>query len=621
MNFYQHQERARRRSVELLLLFMLAVAVIVLAVNGVLYALTVSQDGAQGFAAWLASSPGRWTSACVLALIAAGSAYTSVRLAGGGKALAAMVGARRIDARSMEEGERQLCNVVEEMAIASGSPRPALYVLDGEQAINAFVAGTRPTETVMVVTRGALDAFTRDELQGVVAHEYSHIFHQDMRLNMRLMGMLAGILLISRAGRGLLRAGSNSGEKSGGQAALFGLALLAIGYLGVLLGSLIQAAISRQREFLADASAVQLTRNPDGIAAALYRIGQAGGSRLRSVHAGDLAHFCFGESVKPALAGLLASHPPLADRIAAIAPHFDPAHLRRATHAARVAQLADGGVGSVAASPSAAAVVASAGHFAGAAEATAMHRALPPALLAAARGDAPATLCYALLLAATSAEDHAAALDVIRDREGEACAQHVATLLPAFADLSRGRRLPLLNLALPGLQALSTAERARLCTTVAAVIDVDGHLSFFEFVVQRILEDHLAERAQRAVKVRHFQFAAVADALRTLLSALAWAGDERQVAAEAAFLRGWRPFSLGPAALADKDGVTAGILIPALSELAALSPLLKHNVIGACADCVLEDSRVSAQEAELLQAIALSLDCPLPPLPATLLAS
>ena len=622
MTFYEHQDRARRRTGTLLLLFVVAVGIIVTAINGVLFALGLGQDNLpHTWHSWLSSPYALWTSSAVLAVIGSGSAITSLRLAGGGKALAAMIGARRLDGRAADAGERQLRNVVEEMSIASGTPMPALYVLDGESAINAFVAGTRPTETVMVVTRGALETFSRDELQGVVAHEYSHILHQDMRLNMRLMGMLAGILLISRAGRGLLRAGSNSSEKSGGQAALLGLALLVIGYLGVLLGQIIQAAVSRQREFLADASAVQFTRNPDGIANALYRLSGGAGSRLHSAHAGDLAHFCFGESVRPALAGLFATHPPLAARIAAVAPNFVPGRMRGPL-------LADTASNAGNASPVAqpkvvlpANVASAVGQFAPGDTALALHAALPPLLADAARGEAPIALCYALLLAATPQSDHREALAAISEHDGEASAAHVRNLLPAFAGLSVNARLPLLNLALPGVQALAAAERARLCRTVAAIIAVDGQLSFFEFTVQRILEDHLADAAARAVKVRHFKFSAVAAPLRCVLAALAWAGSAAPAEAEAAFARAWRPFSLGAAELPPRAEVTARELGTALMELAALSPLLKKNVISACADCVLEDGRLMAAEAELLQACALSLDCPLPPLPTALAPS
>lgn len=617
MSFYEHQDRARTRTLQLLVLFALAVLIIVLCINAVLFALGLGQAAApHTWRSWLVSAYGGWTSLTVLMVMGAGSAYTSLRLAGGGKALAAMIGARRVAGRAADVREQQLRNVVEEMSLASGTPAPALYVLDGETALNAFVAGTRPTETVMVVTRGALEAFSRDELQGVVAHEFSHVFHEDMRLNMRLMGMLGGILLVSRAGRGLMRVGRDSSEKSTAQVALLGLALFVIGYLGVLLGSVIQAAISRQREFLADASAVQFTRNPDGLAAALYRIGNSGGSRLRSAHADSLAHFCFGEAVRPALAGLLATHPPLAARIAAIAPNFQPARVR-AVDVAPLAAMGKQARGSAPPSVSlaAAGIAASVGRFAARAEAHALHDGLPPTLLEAARGDAPIALIHALLLAATPDAGHASAWQVLHQREGDVSVARVRALLPHFIGLEMQARLPLLNLALPNLKAMSAAECNRVRDTVAAIIDADGELSFFEFTVQRILDDHLGASAARAVAVRHFSFVHVRDALCNTLAALAWGGSEVRDTAEAAFLRAWRPFSLGRESLPARQDVTAKVLVAALAELAALSPLLKQNVISACADCVLEDGQVHALEAELLQAIALSLDCPLPPLP------
>ncbi len=626
MNFYEHQDRARRRTGFLVVLFLLAVAIIVFAVNAVvLLAASTGEAAPQTWQGWFASSYGWWTTGSVLGLIGAGTGYTSLRLAGGGKALAQMVGARPLHAAN-DVQERQLRNVVEEMSIASGTPQPALYVLDNETDINAFVAGTRPTQTVMVVTRGALDAFTRDELQGVVAHEYSHIFHQDMRVNMRLMGMLAGILLISRLGRGLMRAGSNSGEKSGGQAALMGFALFVIGYLGVLLGSLIQAAVSRQREYLADASAVQYTRNANDIVGALYRIGHGGGSRLRSAHAGDLGHFCFSEATRPNIASWFATHPPLAARIEAIAPGFVPpapgvtaATQERPLPAGSDKKFAPSAMAMTGLAP--AMVAASAGTLAARELATATHADLPLPLLEAARGSAPVACVYALLISAEPPAARSAALAVIAAHGGDALVAQVQSLLPIGTDMPVAARLPLLNVALPALQNLGAEVRLRMRHTIAALVAADGELSLFEFAAARILDDHLGDDAGRAVQVRHFRFAPVAAPLRQLLAILAWAGARDAALAQAAFARAYLPFSLGPAQLPARDTLVASSLVPALIELAGLSPLLKKNVITACADCVIEDGRVMAAEAELLQAIALSLDCPLPPLPAAAMVS
>ena len=324
MNFYQHQDAARHRSGLLIGYFVAAVILIVVLINLVVYWAMIAAGGVPVAPSdWIREPYILFVSLAVIGVIALSSLWTTLRLRGGGKALAKMVGARRVDPSSSDPAERQLMNVVEEMSIASGVTVPELYVLDDEPGINAFVAGTRPSETVMVVTQGALDNFSRDELQGVVAHEYSHIFNQDMSLNMRLMGFLAGILFIGQIGRILLHSGANSRGKNSSQFALVGLAVFIIGYIGIFFGNLIKAAVSRQREFLADASAVQFTRHPDGIGGALLKIrNHTQGSTLNSGHADDLSHFCFGASIANSFGGLMATHPPLDKRIAAVSPHL-----------------------------------------------------------------------------------------------------------------------------------------------------------------------------------------------------------------------------------------------------------------------------------------------------------
>ena len=318
MTFFEHQRRARRKTGLLIFYFLLAVTLIVAAINIAAYWLAkLSGEIEVNAAGWMAEPYWRWITLGVLAVILFGSLRTFWQTRGGGRALAEWVGARRVDSASPTETEQRLIHVVEEMAIASGTPVPMLYVMDDEPAINAFVAGFKPTESVLVVTQGALEILSRDELQGVVGHEYSHILNGDTRINLRLLGILGGILAIGQLGRALLRSGSgrsrSRGRSDSGVAAI-GVALFAIGYVGLFFGRLIQAAISRQREFLADASSVQFTRNPAGIAGALWRIGEAGaGSRLRSAHADDLGHFCFGQAVKLYLSSWLAtpvSYPP-----------------------------------------------------------------------------------------------------------------------------------------------------------------------------------------------------------------------------------------------------------------------------------------------------------------------
>src|SRR6185295_10385386 len=226
--------------------------------------------------------------------------------------------------------ERRLVNVVEEMAIASGVRVPTVYVMDGERGINAFAAGWDASGAVVVATRGTLETLNRDELQGVVGHEFSHILNGDMRLNIRMLGVLAGIVFIGSIGEFVMRSTRESRDsKAAGGVFLVGLALFIIGYVGLFFARVIKAAVSRQREFLADAASVQFTRNPDGIAGALDQIrGASSGALISARCAEDMSHMFFGQSVRMRLGGLLATHPSLDERIARINPGFQPAAYR-----------------------------------------------------------------------------------------------------------------------------------------------------------------------------------------------------------------------------------------------------------------------------------------------------
>src|SRR4051812_14934448 len=258
------------------------------------------------------------TAVATLGVIGTGSFFKTLSLARGGRAVAELLDGRLVNSNSTDAHERKLLNVVEEMAIASGVPVPQVYVMDGEQGINAFAAGHSASDAAISVTRGAMTMLTRDELQGVIAHEFSHLLNGDMKLNLRLMGLIFGILCLTVIGRVLIR---TSGKKN--PLPLLGLALIIIGWVGVLFGRLIQAAVSREREFLADASAVQFTRNPSGLAEALKKIGGlAEGSQLQTNRAEEASHFFFANGLKSRFFGF-ATHPPLIERIKALDPSFD----------------------------------------------------------------------------------------------------------------------------------------------------------------------------------------------------------------------------------------------------------------------------------------------------------
>ena len=349
MDFFAAQERARQRTKRLVFLFVLAVLGTIAAGYAASWLILQQLDGRQGYTRdrygrrvyYAASSESRPLLDPKLLLLVTGGTVTVVGLASlfkwsqmrdGGSAIAEMVGGRALDLKTTDLRERKLLNVVEEMSIASGIPMPAVYVLEEEPGINAFAAGLTTSDAAVAVSRGALDKLTRDELQGVIGHEFSHILNGDMRLNVRITAVVFGILVIGLLGRGMVETLSrgrirSGGDKKDGGVVIFlaiGVALLIIGYVGYFFGRLIQAAVSRQREFLADASAVQFTRNPTGITGALKKIGgyAIGGNMINS-HAGEIGHLFFAQAFESNFGGLWATHPPLGERIRAVDPTWD----------------------------------------------------------------------------------------------------------------------------------------------------------------------------------------------------------------------------------------------------------------------------------------------------------
>ncbi len=631
MNFFEHQERARRNTSLLVFYFVVAVALIVLTINaGVWGALLLAE--APGVSRDLPLAHPYWpaVTAGVLTVIVAGSLVSFIRLAGGGEAVAEMVGARRIPPGTTQPDERRLVNVVEEMSIASGTPVPAVYVMDGEAAINAFVAGYSIDRTVLVVTRGALEILDRDELQGVIAHEYSHILNGDMRLNVRLMSTLAGILLLGQLGGFLLRAlryGSSGRDRNSGALVLYllglGVALFVVGYVGLFFGRLIKAAVARQREFLADASAVQFTRNPAGIAGALWKIGEASaGSLLANRHAEDMNHMCFGDSVKVGFESLMATHPPLRERIRAIDPGFVARRVagRAATAGVRAATpgsatpvpgTAAGFAGGGAVRTTPALLVDSVGnpgpaHIAYAGQ---LHGGLPAALLDAAHdaSGARALLCALVLQESTASVDAAPGASP----EAKALLDAAAGLGPAPGDLPAVGRLPLIEIALSTLRGAQAAERRAVVRVVKTLAASDRRLTNFELVLTVLLEKELLPPERGTGKVLS-RFEPVLGDIRIALSALARAGAQEAAAATTyrRVAQGFDGLGLEPLPLPD---AAPPRVAEALRRLAPLSPFLKRSLLNACADCVLDDGRVAPPEAELLRAIAAALDCPMPP--------
>jgi len=320
VDFFERQDKARRNTKLLVFYFSLAVLSLILAVNIavslIFTGFTAANSIDEPSIGWSRSELLFWVTIGTLAVILIGSVFKSLQLARGGSAVAELLDGRLINSNTSDADERKVLNVVEEMSIASGVPVPQVYVMDSEAGINAFAAGHSASDAAISVTRGCMKMLSRDELQGVIGHEFSHILNGDMRVNLRLMGLVFGILCLTVIGRILIR---TSGRKN--PLPLLGLALIIIGWAGVFFGRLIQAAVSRQREVLADASAVQFTRNPSGLAGALKKIGGlTDGSRINSPHAEEASHLFFANGLGDSL---FATHPPLVERIRALDPSFD----------------------------------------------------------------------------------------------------------------------------------------------------------------------------------------------------------------------------------------------------------------------------------------------------------
>lgn len=660
MNFFEHQERARRKTLELGVLFGIAVLGIVLAVYAVArftmqYVTVRGRELHQAFPTefqFWDTQVFLVVAVVVVVFITLASLLKGASLSRGGSAVAEMLGGRLVSRDTRDLSERRLLNIVDEMAIASGVPVPQVYVLEREEGINAFAAGHTPSNAAIAVTRGTLRLLNRDELQGVIAHEFSHVLNGDMRLNIQLIGVVFGILAIGIFGR-ILAQGGGRGRRGGGTIALAGLALMLIGYIGTFIGRLIQSAVSRQREYLADSSAVQFTRNPRGIAGALTKIGgYVRGSRIETPKADQARHIFFSPGRTLGLfEGLMQTHPPLAERIRRIDPSFDGSFPRIAAdpgtaELARLTQLAPGGVapahgGREALAASAPGVATArevpvvpalletltrnpagiidrvgqphAGHLRASA---AMLAGIPAELHEAlASPHSAATLMLALLLDARDAgrERQLAGLKPIMPPA------EIAALLEAYPlvrSLPPQARLPLADLAMPVLRQLSESEISRLLARARLLVTIDERVTLFEFSLHWLLSYRLFHVRRRPRMIAYSRLGSVREEVLVLLAALAHADDPRELSGAQ------RAFSAGVDRLPELAG--RGIALPtappgfeevgrALHRLILASPEIKQQVIEACAYCAMADRQVTIAELELLRVVSVSLDCPLPP--------
>lgn len=591
MDFFAGQERARQASRLLLILFAFAITLVVAIVYLALLPLFGQGD------IW---QPGLFvgTALAVGGTILAGSLLRIATLAsGGGAAVARALGGRLVERSTREDKEVRLLNLVDEMAIAAGVPVPQVFILDEADGINAFAAGNRPNVAAIGLTRGAIDKLKRDELQGVIAHEFSHILNGDMQLNLRLLGVLHGLFMLASGGRLLLQ---NGGRADRGRTLmiLLGLALTVSGWLGVFIGRLIRAAVSRQREFLADAAAVQFTRNPQGITSALRRIATHG-SDIDHPAAEEVSHMLLDNG---RFNRWLATHPPLSERIRRLeGSHFQPLPstppIASAPPAARApaAELASAFTASIA-QPAAS----------GLDGARQLIGELPVELGERLRSATPEEGMLALLLSRDSAERERQA-SLIGKALGAPCRQRILALPSAH----EGQRLPLLELALPALQARPLAERERFIALADALVRSDGRISLSEYIVVRLLRDGLLPRPPSPPLSGPGE---LAGHCALLLSLLARSGQAESEAA-AAFAAG---AALAPADglhLRSLSGVRSDTLDQALAMLAATSPAYRKRLLMALHAVANHDGRLIAREQELLALICSALDCPPPNAP------
>lgn len=649
MSFFAEQDRARRATTRLVTFYVAAVAAIVVAVNLVVVPVQMVFTAKPGWVeallynrpwhlyALASGSDYAWISAITLLVIATGTAEIMAHLALGEAAIASMLGGSKLGYGRSGSSESRLANVVEEMAIASGLAVPCVYVLPRENSINTFAAGRSLNQAFIVVTQGALERLSRDEMQGVIAHEFSHILNGDLRLNLRALCALQGILVVSEAGRFMMRYYSGYGTEEGRRFFLLPLAIIGAGVflagsVGLVAARLIQAALAREREYLADACAVQYTRNPDGLCGALARIHtEAAGSRLMNWHAGALGHMLFVPGVKQWLGRRLATHPEISERIrranpqASLELYLERLKPRRGGAPGRAEeQPAKPDVLAMVSLPvsiapkqltGVTAMIASIG------QPGIEHLEYARGLLAylpASLRDALATAdgAQAVMIGALIEEDHSARglqLEALGTLGLESLARRGEVLSPLIRSLDRAYRLPMVALAIPSLRGLDTPSRDLFLAALRAVIEADRRVSLDEFVMLTIFDWNLGPRARLSGSVRYRSRMEISTDAGLVLSLLAQAGAEVQNDSVSAFTCGANVFGDPKLTLLPKADIHLGAVTTGLERLALLAPLEKAAFLDACHAVAGADGILRLVEFELVRAIAVALNCPMPP--------
>jgi Zn-dependent protease with chaperone function len=621
MNFYLSQDRARKTTRWLVVFYLLALLVLCAVSSLVLLAVV---RAFQGYGAgvvmpatlWMPLRPEDWPwllGVCVFVL--GGALIRSLlkmrELSQGGQAVALALGGRKIQPDTRDLQERKMLNVVEEMAIASGMPVPEVYVIDQEEGINAFAAGLTPTDAVIGVTGGAIQKLNREQLQGVVGHEFSHILNGDMRLNLRLIMLISGIEFVSVVGRIFTQSNrrsysSRGSRKGGGGLVLAGLVLRLLGWFGQLLGRMIQAAVSRQREYLADASAVQFTRNPLAVADALKVIGhEAVEGRLTHTDTHEVSHLFFAQAFRSYFNLLFATHPPLEERIRLLDPAWNGDYL-----APQKAVL-----------PEPKSEQAGLEALQGLAVAGAIQTVLSDTADVAAEEARDPLSAMALVvavwwLAQTDETVLKQAEALLAEYVFPGLQAAVAEQRQALASLSRQQHLQRIEKAMPSLKSLSEPQYEAFRKLLQHLMDLDGQHDLYEQVlaqlVLRFLDVHFG--LAKPHKVRYRRLNSVLLEVQLLLSMLADYGHEtsQSALAQRAYERGLQVLGLQGKPLMDTAETSSETFEQATRKLALCSPELKQQIVRAMLACAEYDHQLLGVERELIVAIAATLDVPIP---------
>lgn len=648
MNFFEAQNSARRSTALLILLFMLAIVFLLALSNLLVFELLYFVDyGALTFSLSqlklvFDGNLSMVLSAAILLFIVLGSLYKLAQLSSGGSVIAQHLGGVIIPRSSTDPLHKKILNVVEEMAIASGTPVPQVYLLN-EPGINAFAAGWKTTNAVIGITQGALERLSRDELQGVIAHEFSHIFNGDMRLNIRLIAILHGVLMIGMLGGMILRSlryvRTSRNNKGGGQAVLvilgIGGALAVVGYSGTFFGNWIKSLISRQREYLADASAVQFTRSNEGIANALKKIGGAvPGSVIQAAAVDEYSHAYFAKGEAGGLSFFsFSTHPPLKERILRIDPGWDEKYFfderkasaddsvetatakdkRKKTFATSVAM----GAGASVVLNDALNALDNIGDVSKEqVDAAQLWREkVPDAVLVQAENPYGAQALILAMLLDKKTDIVNKQYAVLNKVIGELHTENVRQMQQTITELPQGQTLSLIDLTLPTLREMTIEQYQRFKLCLDQLVKADKKIDLYEWIIQRVVLQHLDEQYGHRKKpiAKFFVLGSAKQAAELMLSLLAYLEHKDRALAQRAFDDAKRSVGIGALKMLAKEDISLGSLNTAMDELEFLKPILKKRFLQTCVNCIAHDGKVTMPAYELTRAIASCLDCPMPP--------